>query len=169
MTSGPCKAIAKAVRESDGGLPRVKAMGVELASRGMVQVSMNLTDYHVTPPHLAFEAVKREAANYKLEMAGSELIGLVPQDALDGPARHRCSWSASIPPQILDVCIRAAMSGRLESDPPLDRFSEGRRSSQAHSSRGKCRGARGRARGVVRGDGSTSRPSEGRRAAIQGS
>jgi glutamate formiminotransferase/formiminotetrahydrofolate cyclodeaminase len=115
------RGIAKTVRESDGGLPAVKAMGVELASRGMVQVSMNLTDYHVTPPHVAFEAVKREADRYKLEIAGAELIGLVPQDALDQAGAVALQLERFNPVQILDVRIRAAMSA-LESAPSLHDF-----------------------------------------------
>src|SRR5206468_5980966 len=54
------KAIAQTVRESDGGLRSVKAVGIALKSRGMVQVSMNLTNYEETPVYVAFEAVKSE-------------------------------------------------------------------------------------------------------------
>lgn len=72
------KAIARRVRESSGGLPCVKAIGVPLASRRLVQVSMNLTDIHRTPLHRAYEAVAREAAQAGVRLAGSELIGLVP-------------------------------------------------------------------------------------------
>jgi glutamate formiminotransferase len=76
--------IAAAVRERDGGLPAVRAIGLRLPERGRVQVSMNLLDFTVTPPAVAFDAVARLAAAAGVEVAGSELIGLVPEAALDG-------------------------------------------------------------------------------------
>src|SRR5262245_6016628 len=77
------KKIAKAVRASDGGLLNVKALGLELKSRRQTQVSMNLTDYEETPIFRVFEMVKREAARYGAPIAGSEIVGLVPQAALN--------------------------------------------------------------------------------------
>ena len=74
--------IARAVRASSGGLPAVKAMGVLLASRNQAQVSMNLTDFEQTSPRTAFDAVSQEAARSGVAIAGSELIGLIPQQAL---------------------------------------------------------------------------------------
>jgi glutamate formiminotransferase / formiminotetrahydrofolate cyclodeaminase len=82
------KKIAKALRYSSGGLRNVKAMGVDLKARGLAQVSMNLTDYEQTPIHRAFELVKREAERYGASIAGSEIVGLVPQNALDGAAEY---------------------------------------------------------------------------------
>jgi glutamate formiminotransferase len=75
------KAIARTVRQSNGGLPWVKAMGVRLDA-GVVQVSMNLTNYEETPMYVAFDAVKREAERHGVAIRGSEVIGLVPQAAL---------------------------------------------------------------------------------------
>jgi len=80
--------IARKIRTSSGGLPALKAMGVPLATRNLAQVSMNLTDFEQTPPHVAFEAVRREAAREGVAIAGSELIGLIPQKALDLAAAH---------------------------------------------------------------------------------
>ncbi len=77
------KRVARAVRASSGGLPCVKAMGVPLASRGLAQVSMNLTDFETTPVGRVFEAVKRETGRLGSEIAGGELIGLIPRAALD--------------------------------------------------------------------------------------
>ena len=74
--------IAKAVRESSGGFKNVKAMGVTLEDRNQVQVSMNLENYIKTPIYRVFETVKREAARYGVGVVGSEIIGLVPQQAL---------------------------------------------------------------------------------------
>lgn len=76
------KAIAKAVRHSNGGFRYVKAMGVMLEERRIAQVSMNLTDYTQSSIFRVFEAVKREAARYGISIAGSELIGLAPMKAL---------------------------------------------------------------------------------------
>ena len=76
------KAIARTIRTSNGGLKHVKAMGVFLESRGIVQVSMNLTNFHETPIRAAFEAVKKEAEQSGVAIAGSEIIGLVPEQAL---------------------------------------------------------------------------------------
>ncbi|HYM11818.1 MAG TPA: glutamate formimidoyltransferase [Bryobacterales bacterium] len=78
---GVAKRIAKKIRTSSGGLPCVKAMGVE--ARGRAQVSMNLTDFEETPPHAVFEAVQREAAAEKTSIASSQIIGLIPKRALE--------------------------------------------------------------------------------------
>lgn len=74
--------IANAVRMSSGGLRFVKAMGIPLEERGIVQVSMNLTNYEKTPVFRVFELVKREAARYGVAVLESEIVGLVPQAAL---------------------------------------------------------------------------------------
>ncbi|AZR74610.1 glutamate formiminotransferase [Anoxybacter fermentans] len=74
--------IARAVRESSGGFKNVKAMGVMLEDRNQVQVSMNLENYVKTPIYRVFETIKREAARYGVNVVGSEIIGLVPQQAL---------------------------------------------------------------------------------------
>ncbi|KKC30460.1 glutamate formiminotransferase [Caldanaerobacter subterraneus subsp. pacificus DSM 12653] len=74
--------IAKAVRFSSGGYRYVKAMGVELKERGIVQVSMNLTDFNKTPIYRVFETIKAEASRYGVNVVGSEIIGLVPSKAL---------------------------------------------------------------------------------------
>jgi glutamate formiminotransferase len=76
--------IASAVRERDGGLPAVRAMGVALREQGMVQVSMNLLDYRVTPPAVAFAAVAELAGRAGARVAASEIVGLVPAAALAG-------------------------------------------------------------------------------------
>lgn len=80
--------IAAAVRESSGGLPAVKALGLPLASRGLTQVSMNLTDIERTPLHAAFEAVRQTAAKLGVEVAGSEIVGLVPRAAVERAAAY---------------------------------------------------------------------------------
>jgi len=76
------KRIAKAIRESDGGLPAVRAKGFELADRGLVQVSMNMTDYRKTSLVQAFDAIRELATKERVEIVESEIIGLVPLDAV---------------------------------------------------------------------------------------
>jgi glutamate formiminotransferase len=78
------RAVARAVRESSGGLPAVRALGLLLPSRGLGQVSMNLVDVERTPPAAAFAAVVREAARRGARVLERELIGLVPEAALVG-------------------------------------------------------------------------------------
>jgi formiminotetrahydrofolate cyclodeaminase len=80
------KAIAKKIRASSGGFPCVKAMGVELQSRNLGQVSMNLTDFETTSITTVFDAVTREAAAHGVDVAGSEIVGLVPRRALEDAA-----------------------------------------------------------------------------------
>jgi glutamate formiminotransferase len=80
------KAIAKKIRASSGGFPCVKAMGVELKSRHLAQVSMNLTDFETTSIVTVFDAVRREASAQGVEILGSEIVGLVPRQALEGAA-----------------------------------------------------------------------------------
>jgi glutamate formiminotransferase len=82
------KAIAKKVRFKDGGFPHVRAMGVELKERGMVQVSMNLTDYRVTNIPQVYEFIKQEALRDGIEIEGSEVVGLVPLGVLEGVAQY---------------------------------------------------------------------------------
>ena len=75
------RAIARRVRESGGGLANVRAMGVKL-QRGTTQVSMNLLDYRKTPIYRAFELVRAEARRFGARVVASEIVGLVPEDAL---------------------------------------------------------------------------------------
>ena len=82
------KKIATAIRHSSGGLRFVKAMGIPLADRGIVQVSMNLTNYEKTPVYRVFEMVKREAERYGVNVLESEIVGLVPAAAL----RQSVEW-----------------------------------------------------------------------------
>lgn len=80
--------IARTVRERDGGLPFVKALGFELQSRGLVQVSMNLVDYKQTTIARAFAAVHHEATRLGIEISGAEIVGLLPRTALDRSASY---------------------------------------------------------------------------------
>ncbi|GAB6171267.1 glutamate formimidoyltransferase [Paradesulfitobacterium aromaticivorans] len=76
------KAIAKGIRGSSGGFVNIKALGVELAAQGMVQISMNMVDTQATPLYRAMEYIKAEAAHYGVPVIGSEIVGLVPLDSM---------------------------------------------------------------------------------------
>jgi len=80
---GLAKRIAGTIRESNGGLPCVRAIGVLLKSRNLAQVSMNLTNFQVTSIRKVFESVRKEADMAGVDILESELIGLVPRAALD--------------------------------------------------------------------------------------
>jgi len=98
------RAIARSVRASGGGLPAVQALGLPLASRGRVQVSMNLLDYRVTPLPAVFDRVQTEARRLGVDVDHAELVGLAPRAAFAGrtpaslglgdldPARYLESW-----------------------------------------------------------------------------
>lgn len=76
------KDIARSVREKDGGLPAVKALGVALPERGITQVTMNLVDYRETPPHVAYREVVAQAKARGVDIVGTEIVGLLPLEAL---------------------------------------------------------------------------------------
>jgi glutamate formiminotransferase len=102
---GAAKAIASKIRAANGGLPAVKALGLAIESRQQVQVSMNLVDYEITPPHIAYLAIEAEARARSIEIAGSELIGLIPQKALDlADAAHvDLKWENFSPSNVLEA------------------------------------------------------------------
>jgi glutamate formiminotransferase len=77
------KKIANAVRHVGGGLRYVKAMGLRLEDKGIVQISMNLVNYQRTPIHRAVELIKTEAARYGVQVKECELVGMVPVEALE--------------------------------------------------------------------------------------
>jgi glutamate formiminotransferase len=100
------KKIAAAVRHSSGGFRYVKAMGIALEDRGVVQVSMNLTNHEKTPIHRVFDAVRREAERYGVAILESEIIGLVPESALVGAAQHYLQLERFAPSQVLESRLR---------------------------------------------------------------
>jgi glutamate formiminotransferase len=96
------KKIAKTIRFSSGGLPFVKAMGVDLRARNLAQVSMNLTDFEQTPIRLVFEMVKREAERHGVGIAGSEIVGLIPRRAIEMTAENYLKIEDFSPGQVLE-------------------------------------------------------------------
>jgi glutamate formiminotransferase len=99
------KEIAKKVRTKDGGLPHVRAMGVALKEKGMVQVSMNLTNYRVTNIPGVLELIKGEAFKKGVEVAESEIVGLIPLGVLEGIARHYLKYPDFSNRQIIEQRI----------------------------------------------------------------
>jgi glutamate formiminotransferase/formiminotetrahydrofolate cyclodeaminase len=116
--------IARAVRGRDGGLRYLKALGFALGSRAIVQVSMNLIDYEKTQLHHAFEAVRREAARYGVQVTGSEIVGLVPQAAMDRAAEYFLQIENFAPGLVLENRIEAAFEGKGERESVKDFVAE---------------------------------------------
>jgi glutamate formiminotransferase / 5-formyltetrahydrofolate cyclo-ligase len=100
------KKIAAAIRHSSGGYRYVKAAGFKLEDRGIVQVSMNLTNYEKTPIFRVFETVKREAARYGVSILESEIVGLVPSAALLSAAEYHLQIEGFKPDQVLENKLR---------------------------------------------------------------
>jgi glutamate formiminotransferase / 5-formyltetrahydrofolate cyclo-ligase len=99
------KAIAKKVRFSSGGFPCVKALGLYLADKGQVQVSMNLTDFTQTSMHQVFDCIREEAASRGVSIACSEVIGMLPLQAVVDSASHYL--------EIDDFSINRVLENRL--------------------------------------------------------
>jgi glutamate formiminotransferase len=102
------KKIAAAIRHSSGGFRFVKAAGFELKDRGIVQVSMNLTNYEKTPIFRVFETVKREAERYGVAVLESEIVGLVPAAALNAVAEYYLQVAGFNGNQVLENRLRGA-------------------------------------------------------------
>jgi glutamate formiminotransferase / 5-formyltetrahydrofolate cyclo-ligase len=100
------KKIAAAIRQSSGGFRYVKAAGFRLENRGIVQVSMNLTNFEKTPIFRVFETVKREAARYGVAILESEIVGLVPSAALTGAAEFYLQLESFNADQVLENKLR---------------------------------------------------------------
>jgi len=97
--------IAKQVRHISGGLRYCKGIGIELKDRGIVQVSMNLTDYTKTALYRIFELIRIEARRYGVNVVGSEIIGLVPMEALIDTAAYYLGLEKFSMEQVLEYRI----------------------------------------------------------------
>jgi glutamate formiminotransferase len=105
-TQDDAKEIARAVRESSGGMPAVRAIGFAVPERGAVTVSMNLVDVDVTSPRAAFDTVRKLAAERGLEVRSSEIVGLVPRAALgDDDIRYLRLEGFDADGQILELLV----------------------------------------------------------------
>lgn len=103
--------IARTVRARHGGLPFLKALGFELATRGLVQVSMNLVNYETTGLLQAYEAVRKEAEALGVAIAGTEIVGLVPEAALDTKAEYFSRLENFDPDTVIEHRMRARQPG----------------------------------------------------------
>jgi glutamate formiminotransferase/formiminotetrahydrofolate cyclodeaminase len=108
---GIAKHIARRIRFSSGGFRYVKAMGVLLKDRNQAQVSMNLTDFEQTPMELVFETVRREAERYGVNVASSEIVGLIPQKALQRAAEFFLRVENFRPEMIMENRLEEVISG----------------------------------------------------------
>lgn len=100
------RAIARRIRERDGGLPAVRALGLSLESSGRTQVSMNLIDYRRTSLLQVMEAIRREAARHGASIESSELVGLAPRAAFPEDPESTLSLRGFGPDRILEVRVR---------------------------------------------------------------
>jgi glutamate formiminotransferase len=107
---GVARAVARLVRESGGGLPAVQALGVPLPSRGIVQVSMNLLDYRITPIPVVFDRVRHEAVRHGVAVRRGELVGLAPRAAFAGRTPDSVGLDDFTPDLLLDTHLEAALS-----------------------------------------------------------
>jgi glutamate formiminotransferase len=98
-------AIAKKVRHISGGLKYCKGIGIELKDRGIVQVSMNMTDYTRTALYRVFELIRIEARRYGVNVVGSEIVGLVPMAALIDTAAYYLGLEEFTMEQVLETRI----------------------------------------------------------------
>jgi glutamate formiminotransferase len=117
--------VARAVRGSSGGLRGVRALG--LLVNGRAQVSLNLIDYQETPLHRALELVAREAASFGALIVESELVGLIPEDALLATARFYLRLHGMRASQVLERRLAQALA---DSQPPLSDDQTGARASE---------------------------------------
>ena len=95
--------IARSVRESSGGMPCVKAVAVDLAERGLVQVSINITDMKEAPLHAVLERVREEARRRGIEVVETEIYGMVPAAALIDSAARSLQLAGFDPAQVLEL------------------------------------------------------------------
>lgn len=103
------RAIAARVRESGGGLPGVRALGLYLSEAGMAQVSMNIEDHRAAPPAVVIAAVRAEAERLGIPAGDAELVGLIPGDALrGGPSPAALGIAGFRPGQVLDLRARTS-------------------------------------------------------------
>lgn len=108
--------IADAIRSIKGGYRFVKALGFEIKERNQVQISMNLVNYTKTPIFRVFETIKSEAARYGVNVTSSEIIGLVPNDAIVDAADFYLQFEGFSKDQILEEKLKdAAISGGGDS------------------------------------------------------
>lgn len=113
------KEIAKAVRASSGGLAYVKAMGVDLTQKGMVQVSMNLVDFEKNPLYRVLEMVRTEARRWGVGIESCEIEGVVPAMALIQSAGYYLQLEAMEPSRIIELALLELIQSGKEANPKV--------------------------------------------------
>jgi glutamate formiminotransferase len=111
------KKIARAVRASSGGLGHIKAMGVDLAEQGMVQVSMNVVDFEKNPLYRVVEMVRTEARRWGVEVAGCEIQGLVPAGALMDSAAFYLQIHDLDPSKVVELALLDMIGSQEKGGP----------------------------------------------------
>ncbi len=115
------RAIARTIRWSSGGLPAVKAMGVLLEERRQAQVSINMTNFRETALHTVLEKVRVEAARHGTAIAGSEIVGLVPEEALFDVAASALKLEGFDPSKVLERRLSEETEASGPGTPPSGR------------------------------------------------
>ncbi len=118
------KKIAKAVRQRSGGFAYCKALGFDIQDRGMVQVSMNLTDHTKTPIFRVFEVIKREAERHGTSVYSSEIVGLAPNRALVDCAEYLLQLENFKPEQLIESHLLSLFQGQPVRHSPTTLFDE---------------------------------------------
>jgi glutamate formiminotransferase len=113
------KSIARQIRASSGGFPAVKALGLPLSSRELVQVSMNLTDFEQTPLHVVYAEVERLAAERHVAIAETELIGLLPRKAMEMAFGYFVKLPQFGPQRVIEEQVRSVARGTIELPGPF--------------------------------------------------
>ena len=113
------RSIARRIRASSGGFPAVKALGLSLRSRNLVQVSMNLTDYEQTPLHIVYAEVERLAAEHGVEIEESEVIGLLPQKAMEMAFAHSMKLTEFSRDRLIEHRISGLRFHTIQSPSPF--------------------------------------------------
>ena len=107
-----------------GTLQSVKAMGVLLERFDIAQVSINLTNYHVTPPHTAYEEVRKEAQKLGINVTGSEIVGLIPKEAILLTGKFYSDRSNASEDQLIEKAIESLRLSQLEPFDPKKKIIE---------------------------------------------
>ena len=107
-----------------GSLRAVKAMGVLLERLNIAQVSINLNNFNMTPPHVAFETVKREAGSLGIEVTGSEVVGLIPKEALLMAGRHYSAGGSMSEQELIGLAIGSLGLSQIERFEPEKKIIE---------------------------------------------
>jgi len=107
-----------------GTLQSVKAMGVLLERHDIAQVSINLTNYHVTPPHIAYEEVRKEAQKLGINVTGSEIVGLIPKEAMLLVGKFYSDHTNASEDQLIEKAVEALRLSQLEPFDPKKKIIE---------------------------------------------